>query len=209
MDISALILGGGLLAIGLTVFAESGLLVGFFLPGDTLLFGAGILAYQGVLPLPLLIVVVVVAAIAGDSTGYAIGNKFGPRLFRKKDGLIFKQQYLRQAELFYEKHGGKTIIIARFVPIVRTFAPVVAGIGNMPYHKFLPYNIIGGLLWGVSLPLLGYFVGSQIPGVEHYIEPVLLAVIALSLGPALYHLFREEKFREAIKLKLKHIFNRK
>lgn len=208
MNLSEFILAGGLIAIGLTVFAESGLLIGFFLPGDTLLFGAGILAFQGVFPLPLLIAVIVFAAITGDSVGYSIGRKFGPRLFKKKDGAIFRQEYLQQAERFYEKHGGKTIIIARFVPIVRTFAPVVAGIGKMQYKRFLAYNVIGGLLWGISLPLLGYYVGSKVPGIEHYIEPVLIAVILLSIGPALFHLFREENFRKAVRAKLAALFAR-
>lgn len=203
MAIDKVILGGGYLAIGLTVFAESGLLIGFFLPGDTLLFGAGVLAANGVFNLPLLIAIIVSAAIIGDNVGYSIGRRFGPRLFERKDGAIFKQEYLQRAETFYEKHGGKTIILARFVPIVRTFAPVVAGIGKMPRKTFFAYNVIGGLLWGVSLPVLGYYVGSRIPGVENYVEPVILAVVVLSIAPALIHLFRQENFRAAVKSKLK------
>lgn len=203
MAIDKIILGGGYLAIGLTVFAESGLLVGFFLPGDTLLFGAGILAANGVFNLPLLIAIIVTAAIVGDNVGYSIGRRFGPRLFKRKDGAIFRQEYLQQAETFYEKHGGKTIILARFVPIVRTFAPVVAGIGNMPRKTFVLYNVIGGLLWGTSLPLLGYYVGSKIPGIENYVEPVILAVVVLSIAPALVHLLKQENFRTAAKAKIR------
>lgn len=206
MAIDKVILGGGYLAIGLTVFAESGLLVGFFLPGDTLLFGAGVLAAQGVFNLPLLIAIIVSAAIIGDNVGYSIGRRFGPRLFKRHDGAIFRQEYLQQAEAFYEKHGGKTIIMARFVPIVRTFAPVVAGIGKMPRKKFLAYNIIGGLLWGVSLPLVGYYIGSRVPGIEKFVEPVILAVIILSIGPALIHLLRQDNFRAAAKQKLRRAF---
>ena len=191
------------MAIGLTIFAESGLLIGFFLPGDTLLFGAGILAAQGVFNLPALIAVIVAAAIIGDNVGYSIGRRFGPRLFQRKDGAIFRQEYLQRAEAFYEKHGGKTIILARFVPIVRTFAPVVAGIGKMPRKTFLLYNIVGGLLWGVSLPLVGYYIGSKIPWIENYVEPVILAVVVLSIAPALIHLLRQENFRAAAKAKLK------
>jgi membrane-associated protein len=202
MAIDKLILGGGYVAIGLTIFAESGLLIGFFLPGDTLLFGAGILAASGVFNLPLLIAVIVSAAIIGDNVGYSIGRRFGPRLFQRKDGVIFRQEYLQRAEQFYEKHGGKTIILARFVPIVRTFAPVVAGISKMPHRTFLFYNIIGGLLWGVTLPLIGYYIGSKIPWIEHYIEPVILAVIVLSIGPAIIHLLRQENFRAAAKAKI-------
>ncbi|MDB5181912.1 MAG: dedA protein [Candidatus Saccharibacteria bacterium] len=208
MSIDKYILGGGLLAIGLTVFAESGLLIGFFLPGDTLLFGAGILAAQGVLPIEWLIVTIVVAAIAGDNVGYTIGRKFGPRLFKRKDGIIFRQEYLRRAEEFYQKHGGKTIILARFVPIVRTFAPVVAGIGTMSRKKFFAYNVIGGLLWGISLPLAGYYIGSKLPWLEHYIEPAILAVVVLSIGPALIHLLRNDMFRAAAAKKIRNGFRK-
>ena len=207
MAIDKLILGGGYLAIGLTVFAESGLLIGFFLPGDTLLFGAGILASQGVFNLPWLVAIIVVGAIVGDNVGYSIGRRFGPRLFNRKDGAIFKQEYLQRAEVFYEKHGGKTIIIARFTPIVRTFAPVVAGISKMPRRKFLAYNIVGGLLWGATLPILGYYAGSKIPWIEHYVEPVILLVIIATIVPTIVHLFQQEAFRIAVKAKAKRIFH--
>lgn len=206
MSINDAILGAGLTAIGLTVFAESGLLIGFFLPGDTLLFGAGILAAQGVLPIHLLIPTIVVAAIVGDNVGYSIGKRYGRRLFDKKDGVIFKQEYLQKAEAFYEKHGGKTIILARFVPVVRTFAPVVAGISDMTRRKFLAYNVIGALMWGVSLPLAGYYIGSRIPWIENFIEPAILAVIVLSIGPALYHLLREKTFRDAAAKRLRRLY---
>jgi membrane-associated protein len=207
MALDKIVLGGGYLAIGLTIFAESGLLIGFFLPGDTLLFGAGILAAQGVFNLPLLISVIVASAIIGDNVGYSIGRRFGPRLFKKQDGAIFKQEYLQRAEAFYEKHGGKTIIMARFVPIVRTFAPMVAGASKMPRGKFLTYNIVGGLLWGVTLPLVGYYIGSKIPWIEHYIEPVILGVIILSVGPAIIHLLRQDNFRAAAKTKLRRAWH--
>jgi len=206
MAIDKLILGGGYLAIGLTVFAESGLLIGFFLPGDTLLFGAGILASQGVFSLPGLIAVIIAGAIIGDNVGYSIGRRFGPRLFNRKDGVIFKQEYLQRAEAFYEKHGGKTIIIARFTPIVRTFAPVVAGIGKMPRRKFMAYNIVGGTLWGATLPILGYYAGSKIPWIEHYVEPVIILVVAFSILPPLYHLLQQEAFRTAAKAKVRQAF---
>jgi membrane-associated protein len=202
MAIDKVILGGGYLAIGLTVFAESGLLIGFFLPGDTLLFGAGILASQGVFQFPLLVLVVIAGAIIGDNVGYSIGRRFGPRLFKRQDGAIFRQDYLQRAEAFYEKHGGKTVIIARFVPIVRTFAPVVAGISKMPRQQFIAYNIVGGILWGATLPAIGYFLGSRIPWIENYIEPVILTVVALSIIPPLFHLLQQETFRTAVKAKL-------
>jgi len=206
MAIDKLILGGGYLAIGLTVFAESGLLIGFFLPGDTLLFGAGILASQGVFNLPGLVAVVVAGAIIGDNVGYSIGRRFGPRLFNRKDGVIFKQEYLQRAEAFYEKHGGKTVIIARFTPIVRTFAPVVAGIGKMSRRKFMAYYIVGCTLWGVMLPTLGYYAGSKIPWIEHYVEPVIILVVAFSILPPLYHLLQQEAFRTAAKAKVRQAF---
>jgi membrane-associated protein len=202
MAIDKIILGGGYIAIGLTMFAESGLLIGFFLPGDTLLFGAGILASQGVFNLPLLIAVVIVGAIVGDNVGYSIGRRFGPRLFKRQDGAIFRQEYLQRAEAFYEKHGGKTIIIARFVPIVRTFAPVVAGIGKMPRGKFFSYNIVGGVLWGTLLPSIGCYLGGRMPWLENYVEPVIITVVVVTILPPLIHLLRQEAFRVAVKAKL-------
>jgi membrane-associated protein len=202
MAIDKIILGGGYIAIGLTMFAESGLLIGFFLPGDTLLFGAGILASQGVFNLPSLIAVVIVGAIVGDNVGYSIGRRFGPRLFKRQDGAIFRQEYLQRAEAFYEKHGGKTIIIARFVPIVRTFAPVVAGISKMPRGKFFSYNIVGGVLWGTLLPSIGYYLGSRMPWLENYVEPVIVTVVIVTILPPLIHLLRQEAFRVAVKAKL-------
>lgn len=180
----------GLVIIGAIVFAESGLLVGFFLPGDTLLFSAGFLASQGVFPLAAVLAVIFTAAVVGDNVGYYIGKKGGPRLFTKKDGIIFRQEYIQRAETFYEKHGGKTIILARFTPIVRTFAPVVAGIGNMNRKLFVTYNIAGGALWTFSLVLLGYYAGNLIDPelLEKSIVLVIGAVVVLSFGPVIYHL---------------------
>lgn len=192
----------GLLAIGLVVFAESGLLIGFFLPGDTLLVSAGILASQQILPLNWLIVVVVTAAIIGDNVGYQIGLKAGPRLFKRTDSLFFRKEYVLRAEEFYEKHGGKTIIMARFVPIMRTFAPVVAGIGKMSRRRFAAFNVIGGVLWGAGLPLVGYFVASRIPGIEKFITPILLLVVVVSFASAFWHLLGNAKVRAAVLRKI-------
>ncbi len=189
----------GILAIGLIVFAESGLLIGFFLPGDSLLFTAGFLASQGILDIHLLAAVCFIAAVAGDSVGYSIGNKMGPRLLKRPDGKIFKKKYLAQAEAFYEVHGKKTIILARFTPVVRTFAPIVAGIGNMHYRTFLIFNIIGAGLWALGLTYAGYYLGRAIPGVESYLEPVILLVVFISLLPGLYHFFKEQSNRERVK----------
>jgi membrane-associated protein len=191
---------GGLAIIGAIIFAESGLLIGFFLPGDTLLFTAGFFAAQGHLPLAGVLIVILLTAIIGDNVGYTIGKKSGPRLFAKKDGVIFKQEYITRAEAFYEKHGGKTIIIARFIPIVRTFAPVVAGVGNMARKKFVLYNVIGAAIWTGLVVMLGYWLGSLIaPDVmEHYILLAVFGAMAITLGPTLWHLLREERLRKFI-----------
>jgi membrane-associated protein len=190
LDVAHLIESGGLLLIGAIIFAESGLLAGFFLPGDTLLFTAGFFAAQGKLPIAWLILIVLVAAIAGYEAGYRIGQKWGKRLFRKKEGLIFRQEYLQRSEVFYEKHGGKTIMLSRFVPVVRTFAPVVAGIGSMPKGKFTLYNIIGGAFWTVGVILLGHWLGSRIPNIDHYLLPIILLAMAISFGPTVWHLLK-------------------
>lgn len=194
-NVDHIIQAWGILAITLIVFAESGLLIGFFLPGDTLLFAAGLAASQGQLSLPLLLIFVVLAAIIGDNVGYSIGRRAGHKIFKKKDGIFFRKEFLEKAEEFYERHGGKTIVLARFTPIVRTFAPVVAGAGKMPRKRFMTFNIIGGILWGVGMPLLGYYVGSRIPHLDKYIEFVLIAVVILSILLAMLHLFKDKKAR--------------
>lgn len=201
--IDKVILGGGLIAIGATVFAESGLLIGFFLPGDTLLFGAGILASQGILPLHWLILVVIVSAVIGDNVGYSIGRRTGKRLFRKKESILFKPEHLEQAEKFYEQHGGKTIILARFVPVVRTFAPMVAGIGKMSRGRFLAFNIIGGVLWGAGVTLLGYWLGSKMPWLEHFITPVILGIVLVSFFASAFHILKEKDNRKIIAAKIR------
>lgn len=212
-DINNLLGAGGIIAIlivAVIVFAESGLLIGFFLPGDTLLFGAGLIASQGSIPLYPLIIATIIAAIIGDNVGYSIGRRSGPRLFKKKDGMLFRQEHIQIAEKFYERHGGKTIILARFTPIVRTFAPVVAGVGKMPREKFFFYNVFGGIIWGAGMPLLGYHLGSKIPGLDHHIEKVLIGVIVLSLGISFFHVFKDPKTRkllfEKFKLYARNIF---
>jgi membrane-associated protein len=205
-DIESITHAGSTLAIvliSLIVFAESGLLVGFFLPGDTLLFGAGLAASQGRISLPILIFCVVIAAIVGDNVGYSIGRRTGHRIFKKKDGILFRQEYIEIAEKFYEKHGGKTIILARFTPIVRTFAPVVAGASKMPRRKFFLYNVVGGIIWGAGMPLLGYFVGNRIPGLDKYIEIVIIGVVVLSLLLAVGHVLKDPKTRKILAIKIK------
>jgi membrane-associated protein len=192
----------GLGLVAAMVFAESGLLVGFFLPGDTLLFTAGFFAAQGRLPLGWLLVVVVIAAIAGDSVGYTIGRRTGDKIFRKKDGLFFRQSYIQDAEVFYEKHGGKTIILARFIPIVRTFAPLVAGVGKMPYKRFLSFNIIGATAWGAGVILLGHWLGSKIPNIDKYLLPAVLVATLFTFSPVILHIVRDKKVRHDLWAKI-------
>lgn len=201
---------GGLLLIGAIIFAESGLLIGFFLPGDTLLFTAGFFASTGKLPLAGVLLVIFLGAVIGDNVGYMIGKKTGPKLFKKKDGLIFRQAYVQRAETFYEKHGGKTIILARYVPVVRTFAPLVAGVGNMKHSKFILYNLIGAAIWTVSVVMLGYWLGSMIDPktMEHWIIFIIGGAMLITLGPTLYHLLKEERLRAFLKHQLSRIGRR-
>jgi membrane-associated protein len=175
------------------VFAESGLFFGFFLPGDSLLFTAGFLASQGVFNLPALAFGCFVAAVLGDNVGYATGARFGRKLFQRDDSRFFKKKYLVSAEDFFKKHGRMALILARFTPIVRTFAPIVAGIGAMRYRSFLVYNVAGGVLWTFGLTLLGFYLGKLIPDVDKYLLPITLAIIVLSFVPSLIHIYQERK----------------
>lgn len=179
-----LIRWGGYCVLIVIVFAETGLLAGFFLPGDSLLVTAGLIsAVEGSLNIWLLGLVLSLAAIAGDSTGYWIGYHLGPKIFNREDSLFFHKDHLLRTQRFYEKYGAKTIVIARFIPIVRTFAPTVAGVGKMEYKRFLTYNIAGGIGWVLSMTLVGYFLGHSIPDIEKKIHWVILIVIALSFMP--------------------------
>jgi membrane-associated protein len=198
MDVTSLIQSGGLLVIALIVYAESGLMVGFFLPGDTLLLSAGVLAAQGQFPIELTIAIIAAAAIAGDNTGYMIGKAMGKRLFRKQDGIIFRQEYVARAEKFYEKYGAKTMLIAHYIPIVRSFAPLVAGVGNMPRMQFALYDAIGDTSWAVIVTLLGYWFGSRIPNLDKYILPTVLGVMVISFGPMVWHIVRDPKIRQRV-----------
>ncbi len=192
-DLPILIKTFGYIGIFAAVFAESGLLVGFFLPGDSLLFTAGFLASQGFGNVALLAVGSFVAAVVGDSIGYAFGKKIGPRLFRRERSFFFRPEYVARTRAFYAIHGGKAIILARFMPVVRTFAPVLAGVGEMRYSTFFSYNIIGGFLWAVGLSLLGYTLGSVIPNIDRYIAPIVLSVIIISVIPPVLHYRQERK----------------
>ena len=180
----ALIRWGGYAVLIAIVFAETGLLAGFFLPGDSLLVTAGLVAAgTGTLNIWLLILALSIAAVVGDTTGYAIGRHLGARLYRRKDSFFFRQEHFRKTQQFYERHGAKTIVLARFVPIVRTFAPTVAGVAQMRYATFLTFNVCGGIGWVSSMLLAGYWLGRSIPHIDKHVHWVVLVVIALSMLP--------------------------
>lgn len=209
----------GIFGILAVMFAESGLLIGFFLPGDSLLFATGFLIHTGFLPvnIHLAVLLIFIAAVLGDSVGYTFGRKTGPRLFKRKDARLFKQEYIQRAQEFYEKHGGKTIIIARFIPIVRTFAPVVAGIGKMEYKKFITYNIIGGLLWAAGVTYAGYLLGGLFEKlgleIDHVLLPIIAVIILISILPPAIHILKDKKNRTALwqgtKREIAAVFGRK
>ena len=186
-DLPALVQWAGYVGLTLIIFAETGLLVGFFLTGDSLLVTAGLLAADPAFGLDvwLLGLILTVAAIVGDTVGYHVGKATGPRIFTREDSLFFHKDHLLKAQAFYEKHGGKTIIIARFMPIVRTFAPVVAGVGQMRYASFLAFNVVGGVLWIWSMLLTGFVLAKTVPGVAKHVEKVILVVVFLSILPGL------------------------
>lgn len=183
----------GALGVIAIIFAESGLFFGFFLPGDSLLFTAGLVASQGYINFWFLLIGAAIAAIVGDSVGYAFGRKVGPKLFSREDSRFFKKSYLERTKLFYERHGKKTIFLARFVPIVRTFAPILAGVGSMPYRVFLAYNISGGISWSIGLLALGFGLGKFVPNIDHYILPIVLLIIVLSMTPNIMEFLRSRR----------------
>lgn len=184
----------GLFAI---VFAETGLLVGFFLPGDSLLISAGLLAAQGSLSLPAVMLVCVIAAIAGDSAGYLIGARLGPRVFNRPDSRWFRPEYVERARGYFERYGARTLVIARFVPVVRTFAPTLSGVGRMPYRTFLAYNALGGLVWGAGVPLTGALLGRLVPQLDRYILLVIAGVVIVSLVPVALEIARSRRHGHA------------
>ena len=187
-------IGLGLVALLVVVFVETGLLIGFFLPGDSLLFTAGLLVAEGTFDIPLwvLLVTVPLAAIAGDQVGYTIGRQAGPRVFNRPDSRLFQQEFVDKAYGYFERYGPRTLVLARFVPIVRTFAPVVAGVSRMHYRTFLTYNVVGGVLWGAGVSALGYFLG-QVAFVRSNVEIIILAIVGLSVLPILFELLRARR----------------
>ncbi len=197
-DLKTILPAIGYLGIFAVIFAESGLLIGFFLPGDSLLFTAGFLASQGVFDIHMLAVLCFLAAVIGDSVGYAFGQKVGRRLFHKQDSLLFHKDNLEKANKFYKEHGRKTIILARFMPVVRTFAPIVAGIGDMEYRTFISFNLIGGALWALGLTYAGYYLGRVIPDVDKYLLPIIVVIVVLSVAPTAIHLLKDPANRKQL-----------
>lgn len=195
----------GLFAI---IFAESGLFIGFFLPGDSLLFTAGFLASQGFLNIWILLILTFSAAVLGDNFGYAFGRKIGPKIFsaeggsvsgvRKLHSLFFHKDHILRAQKFYEKHGGKALIFARFMPVVRTFTPILAGVGQMEYRNFFFYNFAGGAIWTIGLTSLGFFLGNIVPGIDRYLIPILIVIIFGSMLPTVIHILKNKEHRDEI-----------
>ena len=192
-DLVALIKAAGYLGLFGIVFAESGLFVGFFLPGDSLLFTAGFLASQGFLNIWILAPLAFIAAILGDNFGYAFGRRVGHAIFTRERSLFFHKEYLERARIFYEAHGGKAIVLARFLPVIRTFAPILAGVGRMRYPTFLFYNVIGAALWAIGLTFLGFYLGNAIPNIDRYLVPIVLVIVIISSLPTLLHLVRHRE----------------
>jgi membrane-associated protein len=219
VDLTEFIAFVGILGVALVVFAESGLLIGFFLPGDSLLFTTGFLIHAGILDINihLAVAIIFLAAVLGDTVGYWFGRKAGPRIFKKPNARLFKQEYVQRAQDFYTKHGGKTIIIARFIPIIRTFAPIVAGTGRMDYRRFLSFNVIGAFLWAAGITYIGYGLGawfeSQGIEIDHILLPIIAVIILLSVLPPAIHVFKDKKAREAFwlgtKREIASIFSRR
>jgi membrane-associated protein len=197
ISLDVLVRWGGYAILTVIVFTETGLLVGFFLPGDSLLVTAGLVAATGALNIWWLNALLSVAAVVGDSVGYAIGRRLGPALFTREKSRLFNPKHVERTRRFYERHGAKTIVIARFVPIVRTFAPVVAGVGGMRYRRFLTYNVVGGVGWVVSMTWAGYLLGRTIPNIDRHIHIVVIIVIVLSLIPIGVEILRERSRRAA------------
>jgi membrane-associated protein len=206
----------GVLAI---VFAETGLMIGFFLPGDSMLFTAGFLTASHVLNINinLLVALIFLAAVLGNSTGYTLGRRIGPQIFKKPDARFFKQEYVQRAHDFYEKNGGKTIILAQFIPIIRTFAPVMAGVAKLEFRKFVAFNIIGAVFWTAGVTYAGYFLSkwfvSMGLSIDSVLLPIVILIIVLSISPAIFHVLKDKKQRQALwsatKLQFKVLFSKK
>lgn len=197
LDPSHLVKTFGYLGILITIFLESGVIIGFFLPGDSLLFAAGLLASQNYLSVIGVIIVAVIGAIAGNNVGYFTGKKAGPALFMRNNSRLFSRKRVAEAHEFFEQKGGRALVLARFIPAVRTFVPIVAGIGKMDYKHFVRYNALGGLLWGISMPVLGYSLGKTVPNVDKYILPVIALIVVVSALPVIGQYLKSKRKKEA------------
>ncbi|HUO75390.1 MAG TPA: DedA family protein [Candidatus Paceibacterota bacterium] len=190
---TALIQTVGYVGIAAVIFTESGLLIGIVLPGDSVLFTAGFLASQGLLSIiPLLIISFTMAAL-GDNVGYWLGKRFGPSVFKRKDSIFLNPGNITRAEAFYEEHGTKTIVLARFIPVIRTLAPLLAGVGSMHWRTFMTYNLLGAFIWGIGVTFTGYWLGAVIPGIDRYIIPIVLLIIFSSVIPPAYNYYRQHR----------------
>lgn len=211
-DVDSILQAGSLLVIALVIFAESALLLGLLLPGDTLLIAGGILASDDKLPLWPLIIVSAVSTIIGYQIGYILGERVSPHIFKRKDGVLFREDYLKYTEKFFTRHGRKTIVIARFIAIVRTIVPLVAGMGKMNRRTFLIYNILGGLIWSVGLILLSYYIGTRVPNLDSYIKYLVIAAIVLTFGSVAFEIYRHKGQRReilsALKNEYKYLFKK-
>lgn len=196
IDLAAFIRSAGYLGLFGIIFAESGILFGLFFPGDSLLFTAGFLASQGYFNIVILTLLAFAGAILGDNVGYAFGKRAGPYLFKKEDSFFFHKDHLLRARVFYERHGGRTLIFARFIPVIRTFAPILAGVGNMRYTVFLFYNFLGGIFWAIGATLLGYFLGTVVPHADRYLLPIIIAIMLTSFLPTIIHILRNKEHRD-------------
>lgn len=203
LDLVELIRTVGYLGVFTIVFLESGMLVGFFFPGDSLLFTAGFLASQGFLDIKILVPGLFLAAVLGNSTGYYLGKNIGRRLFNKEGSVFFNKKHLTRAEHFYQKHGGKAIVLAQFVPVVRAFVPFVAGIGVMRYRRFVFFNFFGAVLWAIGVSLAGYYLGNLIPDVDKYLLPIIGLIIFASILPGLHHALVDAEIRASIVKKIR------
>lgn len=191
INIAEFVKAFGYIGLFLIVFAESGLFFGFFLPGESLLFTTGLLASQGYFNIYILVVTLALAAILGDSTGYWFGKKVGPKIFNREDSKFFHKKHLDQTQKFYEKHGPYAIIIGRFIPIIRTFVPILAGVGKMKYRIFIRNNIVGGILWSAGVLSLGFYLGTVVPNIEKYLNLIIVGIVLLSLLPIIFEIIKK------------------
>lgn len=208
LDLVGFIKSAGYVGISAIVFAESGLLIGAVLPGDSLLFTAGFLASQGFLDIKILLVLLMLSAVIGDNVGFNLGKRYGPKIFKREDSLFFHKDHVQRSQEFFAKYGAKTLILARFVPVVRTFAPILAGVGKMPYKKFFLIDIVANSLWALGLPLLGYFLGSRVPGIDKYILPIVALIIIISVAPTAWHILSDSSRRQALWEQIRKLFKR-